>query len=99
HHAREQRGDPAAPACHPAEHRRPHARMLRQRRFSDRRRSIRRQARAAVDGQMTEPRYALSTTCSTLSHSFPGAALEGKISDFITTGTAPELGNMVPMSM
>ena len=29
----------------------------------------------------------------------PGAALEGKISDFMTTGTAPEFGNMVPMSM
>jgi hypothetical protein len=32
-------------------------------------------------------------------HSIPGAALAGKMSDLITTGTAPEFGSMVPMSM
>ena len=31
--------------------------------------------------------------------SMPSAALVGKISDLITTGTAPEFGSMAPMSM
>ena len=32
-------------------------------------------------------------------HSLPVAAEVGKISDLITTGTAPDAGSMVPMSM
>src|SRR5262245_31551223 len=31
--------------------------------------------------------------------SWPSAAVVGKISDLITTGTAPDVGSMVPMSM
>ena len=44
--------------------------------------------------------YARSATARGLGcHSMPGAALAGKISDLITTGTAPEFGSMAPMSM
>jgi hypothetical protein len=32
-------------------------------------------------------------------HSWPSAALAGKISDLITTGTAPELSSISPMSI
>ena len=46
---------------------------------------------------MTRTHVAAST--GSFFHSCPSAALVGKISDLMTTGTAPELSNISPMSI
>src|ERR1700730_239433 len=50
-------------------------------------------------GEAASPRYYVATTSRSFAiHSWPSAALAGKISDLITTGTAPEFPKISPMS-
>ncbi len=47
----------------------------------------------------TESYFEIGVAAFVAFHSWPSAALAGKISDLITTGTAPELSSISPMSM
>src|SRR5215470_7144288 len=60
---------------------------------------IARRSRAVTPQGQSGRKMLYAVTASFAFHSWPSAVLAGKISDLITTGTAPELSSISPMSM